>query len=37
MKRSCHGNNFQGDGTKDHVNLVEKANFLWHGVPYVRI
>jgi len=27
MKRSCHGNNFQGRGTKCHVNLVEIAIF----------
>jgi hypothetical protein len=36
MKRTCHGNNIQGGGTKGHVNLVEKA-ILWHGVPHVRI
>ncbi len=33
MKRTCHGNNIQGGGTKGHVNLVEKTIFLWHGVP----
>ena len=27
MKRTCHGNNFQGGGPKGHVNLVEKAIF----------
>ena len=27
MKRSCHGNNSQGGGTKVPVNLVEKATF----------
>jgi hypothetical protein len=25
MKRTCHGNNIQGDDTKGHVDLVEKA------------
>ncbi len=28
MKRSCHGNNFKGGGTKGSVNLVEKATFM---------
>ncbi len=27
MKRSCHGNNFQGGATKGYVNLVEEATF----------
>ena len=32
MKRSCHGNNFQGGGTKGHVNLVEKA--IFYGMEF---
>ncbi len=28
MKRTCHGNNIQGGGTKGRVNLVEKAIFM---------
>ncbi len=28
MKRTCHGNNIQGGGTKGYVNLVEKAIFM---------
>jgi hypothetical protein len=37
MKRTCHGNHIQGGGKKGHINLVENAIFLWHGVPHVRI
>jgi len=33
MKRSCHGDDFKGGGTKEHVNLVGTAVLLWHGVP----
>ena len=32
MKRSCHCNNFQGGGTKGHVNLVEKA--IFYGMDF---
>ncbi len=28
MKRTCHGNNIQGGGTKGRINLVEKAIFI---------
>jgi len=28
MKRTCHGNNIKGGGTKGQVNLVEKAIFM---------
>ena len=32
MKRSCHGNNFQGGDTKGPVNLVKKATL--YGVEF---
>ncbi len=32
MKRTCHGNNIQGGGTKGHVNLVEKA--IFYGMKF---
>jgi hypothetical protein len=32
MKRTCHGNNIQGGGTKGHVNLVEKA--IFYGMEF---
>ena len=27
MKRSCHGNNFLGGGTKGHVSFVKIVSF----------
>jgi hypothetical protein len=33
MKRSCHGDDFEGSGTKEQVNILETAAILWHGVP----
>ncbi len=32
MKRTCHGNNIQGDDSKGRVNLVEKA--IFYGMEF---